>query len=297
MPRQKSIKIGALNVTLHPHSDEIYVQLIKDAKKLRRPICYRENHYAIMGPLSWADGTRKSKILHGILYRFLDFSQNSLWLNLEAQKPADPGELSEVMIPPHLKPGLAVIQYAFSVMNHRIYFEMRNDRHQTLGPTSAQKIFGQFFNQKELTDRYGEANVFVEPAKEALDKIFKIPELEKLVIDVTRPNPDNLEEEEKKVMQRLSTQNARRERIELIAQKGKSLKPNRDTELLARVAAANGSVWGKGKDEEGNPVEESTRDHPWSAIVKFNPKLKNATNAFIESVKSHVYESIKTLLD
>jgi hypothetical protein len=78
-----------------------------------------------------------------------------------------------------------------------------------------------------------------------------------------RPNPDDLGDDFRRVMDSLEDEGARSQKIEKIkAAKTPTLIPNADTKKLAVIASTNGYVSGEGKDESGTPVFESTEEHP-----------------------------------
>ena len=55
--------------------------------------------------------------------------------------------------------------------------------------------------------------------------------------------------------------------------------------VLSQIAAANGNVTGIGRDENDNPLDESTVDHPWSETLKYNPKVQDGRSAFIQKAR------------
>lgn len=285
MPKLRSIKIGALNITLHPHTSDKYVQLFRDAKAIRRSVRFKANHYAMLGTIREMEEGAPELGLCGLLYRHIDFGKDEPWLNLLEEKPADEGDLDNIKIPEHLKPGLTSMRYVFFPEHHRLFFETKNEEQKTLGPTSAQKIFSAILNQHSLVEQYGEVTITIEPSKEGLEKIFAIPKLKRLSLEICRPNADDLEDAEKKVLDRLNKQNAKREDITLIAEKGSSLEPDEDMKTLAQIAASNGKVTGKGKDQNNNTLDESTRDHPWGYTIKYDPDTQDGQSAFLQKAK------------
>ncbi|MDT0574464.1 DUF4747 family protein, partial [Streptomyces sp. DSM 3412] len=105
--------------------------------------------------------------------------------------------------------------------------------------------------------------VTVVPSAEALDMIFAMPRLKKLEINVVRPNPDSLDEQEERILQKLLDQGAKEQTVVLKKRPGiQKLTPDEDTRTLAKVAANNGSVSAEGRDDDGKTVFESTKDHP-----------------------------------
>jgi hypothetical protein len=129
-------------------------------------------------------------------------------------------------------------------------------------------------NNSLSQDRFGEVDVTVIPEANAVDRIFRIPELSRLEIIVLRPNPDDLGEYEKEVFEKIDKQNARRYETALVKKRGRgSLKPDEDTRALADIAASNGYVKGHGRDAEGLLTDESTRDHPERRVIRLVDRI------------------------
>ncbi len=284
MPRFRSIQVSALNITTHPHSPEKYIQLFQDVFEAARPARFRSNHYGMIGSLHFLDENNPLEGIHGEIYKFLDFNADEPWLNLAEHKKADEHDLRQVNIPDHLKPDFASARYIFLPRSHKLFFESKTADSKSFGPTTMQKIFTGIFSLKSIRELYGEVDVTIEPSREGLKNIFSIHTLKRLQIVLQRPNPDDLEETEKEVLERLNQQNAKKMESLLIADSGQSLAPDKGTQTLAKIAASNGHVSGEGKDEEGMRIEESTADHPWHHVIKFNPKTQGAREAFLGQV-------------
>jgi hypothetical protein len=131
---------------------------------------------------------------------------------------------------------------------------------------------------------FEEINVVVSPSSESLDRIFKLPNLRKLEININRPNPDDLDAEEDKIFKKLDNQNAKKQEFVLTAIPKQGIVPDKDTKILARVAANNGSVMATGYDAEEQRVFISTEDHPWEHTVQYNPDLHPGLDVFKNTV-------------
>ena len=284
MPRMKTLKIAALNITIHPHKPELYVNLIRDVFKSRKPARFRSNHFGMIGTFHYLEEDDPLSGIHGELHKFLDFDMEEEWLNLNAHKKADKDDLEEVNIPEHLKPDFSSARYVFYPRRHRLFFESFTADRKSFGPQTVERIFAGLFNNVTIKRKYGPVDVTVEPTREGLEKIFEIPKLRRLKIILTKPNADDQDEEETKVLERLDNQNARRMETTLVGESGMTLAPDEDTRVLASVAASNGRVFGEGKDIEGKPVSESTEDHPWQDVVRYNPKSQGPREAFLSRV-------------
>ncbi|MBE0669694.1 MAG: DUF4747 family protein, partial [Anaerolineales bacterium] len=104
MARPKTIKIGALNITTHPHSSEGYIRLFQEASKIKWPVNYWGNYFAKIGYLHNMDSGQPEKGLSGYIRRFIDVDKSKPWLNTKEDKEAAKEDLEELNWPDHLKP-------------------------------------------------------------------------------------------------------------------------------------------------------------------------------------------------
>lgn len=291
MARPRTISICALNIKVHPHSPEHYADLLRDVFRLNRAVEFRANHYAMLGTLHSVDRKAPEDGMHGHLFRFLDFDRSQPWLNLEEHKAAEEKDLRAVRIPEHLKPNLLTFEYLFLPKHHRFFFECKSGK-AAMSPASAKKIVDLQFKHPEILKKYGDVDVIVEPAREQLERIFAIPKLTKLHFIISRPNPDDQDEFEARVLRRLNIQNAARYEESLTSIKGHRLQPDEETKSLATVASSNGVVEGYGKDAEGRPIRESTVDHPLIENASYNPEVQTSHGAFVAKAR----EMLRTIL-
>lgn len=82
-----------------------------------------------------------------------------------------------------------------------------------------------------------------------------------LVIEVTPPNPDDLEDYERAIFEGMEEQRAGSYRVSMQEADGRGLAPGEDTKRLANVAQSNGKVVGTG-GTRGKTKTLSTTDHP-----------------------------------
>ncbi|NMG04927.1 DUF4747 family protein [Azoarcus taiwanensis] len=108
--------------------------------------------------------------------------------------------------------------------------------------------------------------------------------MDKLTILIKRPNPDSHKKAERKVLERLNAQNIAKYQHELTSIPGASIAPDPDTRTLAQVAARNGLVHVKGRDNTDHPVEYNTVDHPWQHSEYYDPSVETAYNTFANAV-------------
>ncbi|GHB30310.1 hypothetical protein GCM10009038_31350 [Salinicola rhizosphaerae] len=198
----------------------------------------------------------------GELISFVDINPDDPWLNLSSGKTAGEDELRKLKIPDHLKPGMRRFHFVFFPKTHRLVFESKNTKGETLGPSSAQRAFERLLNTEDLNLLFGPIDVIVEPEKNALDEIFKIEKLKSVTIFITRPNGDDTGDAEREIMRRLEKMNAQSTTEVYNARKGESLKLDEEAKSYAEIGSHNGYVQARGKNSANEPVFESTEQYP-----------------------------------
>jgi hypothetical protein len=286
----RGVEIGALNIVMpEPHGPERYISLLRDAYRTKRVIKVRGEFAAILGGFG---SPEMDDFVGGEVYKFFNLDISSRWINVEQQAPAEADELNLIRVPDNLKPGLQAFPFLFHPKRHRLFFLSR-DRDEHVGPTDAMRYFRELLNQPRLVQRYGKIEVTVEPERDSLDKIFGMSELRRLDIELSPPNPDDLEEYETAVKQRMRKQNAQRLQMTLVAERGGSIQPDDDTKALSRVAQSNGHVTGRGRIGDGPVVDVSTQQHPLLSKETYDPDVDTplaavlrAANAFIRKIRN-----------
>lgn len=284
MAKEKKVGIGAVNITMHPHSPEDYVQLFKDAKNLKCFARMSKDKAGLIASVNYHDKSKgKTSALRGDLYRFSNIDIEGSWFNTQTNQHAEETELNSVVIPEHLKPNSSRFSYIFFPESHVLFYESYYDGH-SLGSRSVLKLIEGALNDPRLVNKYGVIDVTVIPSREKLSMALSISRMDKLTMLIKRPNPDNHKNAERRVLQRLNSQNVAKYRHELVSIPGTSITPDPDTKTLAHVAARNGLVEVKGRDQTDHPVEYTTEDHPWKHSEYYDPGVETAYNTFANSV-------------
>lgn len=265
------ITVAVINVVMtRPHEPGRYIGLLQKAYSLRSVAKFRGDYDAILGSL-FTD--RAQNAVTGDVYKYLHLDVNEGWFNVDSTEPATEQDLSRLNIPENLKPHFQTVGYYFNAITHKFYFLAREGRVRV--SAGAMKAFlERIFAHPSLVDEFGLVELTVVPDTEALQKIFAMPVLQKLVIEVKPPNPDDNDVAFTRIMEELDNQNAQKMRIEYTAQSGESLSPGAETTLLAEVAASNGYVYAKGKNSEGLTIERKTVDHPRLHHVAYDPAVQ-----------------------
>lgn len=293
----RHMEISALNITIHPHSPQLYIDMLNDAvtmqlsdQKSKKFLHIRGQEKAFLSPVltTIVDG---QTCLYGHVYRFFDLDISGGWLDIASGKEAQKEDLTQINIPDHLKPYVSGFYFIFFPNEHRLIFQSSarpsHKRNQVrFSPHSAQMIFDQLFEKlSKQNEKYDNISVTVEQSPDALDNIWKLEVVRSLEIVITRPNNDDISHLDNSVKRRLEKMNASKMTETLSAEKGKSIVPDEDVKNLAAVALSNGYVEGTGKDAHGSPKKISTKFHPVSEVISYNHSIQIVFDAFLEGAK------------
>jgi hypothetical protein len=255
-----TIEVAALNITASPHPPGIYVKILQ-AVAGREISLWGSDRAKITEPRG-IEGRPDDFFGEILIWAHID--TESPWINKDIDAEASPEDMQVVVdaLPENLEPNFRTFTYVLNQSSHVLVFECRNEERQRLSPQRARRLFGMLFERHLPEDMPG-VDITVIPELESLEKIFSIKRLRKLDIFISRPNPDDIGEDFKRIMDGLLAEGARSQKIEKIkAAKEPTLKPSDETKRLAEIASTNGYVSGEGKDEAGAKVFESTEDHP-----------------------------------
>ena len=281
----KQIVMSGLNIVIHPHTPDLYLDLFRKLFSLKRPIAIRGTQFVMIGELERVDKEDPLKGISGKIYRFDHIDEQAPWFNVEDHSVAKPDEVAKVNIPKHLKPNLVMFDFVFFPRGHKMYIESRNST-KTLAAGVVKKLLDSISLIPAIVKQFGSVEVTVLPDKESLETILRIHRLTKLVIDVKRPNPDDLgEKEDVRVFRRFKKMNTRRLEQVLTAEPGETIKPDEDIQLLARVASTNGKVHAVGYSSLGQRVEESTVNRPWKHTIEYDTDAQIASDAFLQAAQ------------
>lgn len=242
-------------------------------------------HAALLGSLNAPRQYTKGAILTGEVFRFVRLDSTMPWFNIQTSDTASEDELSEVKIPAHLRPHLQRITFAFRPDNHLLWF-VSEDRHDRMGPKAMVTFLQSLFDKTFLEKKASKVEVTAMSDTESLQTMLNLAKIDKLTIQLKRPNPDDFDELEASVLRRMESQNAQKHEIVLVAKAGKTITPDSETLALASVAANNGSVSVLGKDASGVRVEESTEKRPLQKTAVVNSDLETSMDVLVRSMYS-----------
>jgi hypothetical protein len=254
-----TIEVAALNIVASPHPPGTYLKLFQHVAGKEVPL-WGSDRAKITEPRA-IDGRADDFFGEVLIWTHID--TDIPWINKDTDTEATDEEMQPVVeaLPDNLEPNFRPFTYLLNQAEHIVLIETRNEARQRLAPKRAKRMFDLLF--EGLPPDLPEVDVTVIPEEESLEKIFAIQRLRKLEIFIKRPNPDDLGDDYKRIMDGLEAEGARSQKIEKIkAAKRPTLTPSDETKRLAVIASTNGYVSGEGKDESGTAVFESTEGHP-----------------------------------
>ncbi|MDD2466144.1 MAG: DUF4747 family protein [Desulfobulbus sp.] len=288
MARSRVLRVGALNIKTHPHSESGYSSLLTDVFTIGKSVKIRGSSWGMLG--TFQSDKDNDKIVHfGTIYKFLNIDPKDPWLNTLTKMPVKDKEGRIVQpIAENLKPNLKEIFYIFYPKHHRMFFES-----DLLPPKMAMHLMESLFRQKSIVNKYGNVDVEIETSIEAVEKILAIPILNKLEIKISKPNPGDVldEDDEAKVFKRFDRVKARKLSEKWDSHKGQGLEPDEDIKMLMRVASSNGLITAEGLGANEQKITESTQSHPRIMKDRFNPDTQTELS-FFKNMASRMYASL-----
>ncbi|KGW92034.1 DUF4747 family protein [Burkholderia pseudomallei] len=293
MARPKKLPMGIVNITLHPHSPERYVDLFTKLFSLDVMADAAMNHKMFLGRVSSITEGKPLDGIAGEFYRFFNLDKRSAWISTATRTALKRTEANRVKdIPDDLKPDASSFQFVFYPKQHRLVYTLRGQYFEnslvnprtppTMSPNSLVAVLNQLFADPKIIDEFGRVEVTAEPRKEKLEEMLGLKRMQHFRIELTRPNPDDHDALERRYLKKLDDQNVRQQVIELRAATGSGIKLDDDMKQAARVAASNGKVEVEGYNEQDKKVYESTEEHPYTDTISYNPKLQQPVQVLAE---------------
>lgn len=274
MARDKILRLGAINIVQHPHSEEKYIELFEEIAKEPRPTKIFGQYYGIIHSL---EVNKEEGYIYGKFFRYTNINNNTPWINLNenSQIVDDDGDAVQ-QVEDHIKPNSKEIYFYFIIKNHRLVFDSKY-----ISPNSIKEFLQNLILNTEFSEIKKENVVVnVEQSEESLEEIFNIYSINQIDLLINRPNPDDLYDTlENGIKERLENMDA--DTYQQVIKSGQtSLNPDHELKGYMHVARSNGRVNVKGKDESGKTITESTESHPLEVKNSYNDGEESYLSAF-----------------
>jgi hypothetical protein len=281
--RSSTFYVACLNIVLHPHTKDKYVHLLSTIYRNKLDAKVRGDDAIMIGSFYHASPAGdKNEFYTGNIYKYLKLDAAEDWFNTMEMDAASKEDVKGILIPEHLKPHFKKFQYVFFPENHRLYFITTKKDH-SLSPQMVKRFFEVVATRAEIAE-FGELTTTVQPEKGITEEFFSIDRISIIELEIHKPNPDDHDDFEEDVMERLKELNAGKEKRQYSEASNSGLKPDKQLKALASVAAENGEVYVKGRTG-GKVVELSTKDRPLKSSTSYNPDLQSELDALLEKAE------------
>lgn len=281
MARKVKVSASALNVRLHPHSTEIYINWIEAifSARLIAPV-HGDRH----GMISMLDRSERGQgAISGIITTFVKLDGRGEWFNSEQLKEATEEQVSEINIPSNLYPNSSTFYFYLNAEKHKLYFQTYS-KGKVFTPTSSLRFFSSLSRDLKIMALFGEAKISIVQDKANLEKMFSIKRIKEIEITILKPSSDVFDDDfEKNIEKHLEDTASSQFTVTYRAEANKSIKPDDDIRKISGVALENGSVNVKGRDEKG-AVRLNSTQFPKEMHDRYDPDLQTERNAFFSLI-------------
>jgi hypothetical protein len=288
----RKIILSAVNIVTHPHSTEDYVKIFKKARDLKQLIKIHGDRHAVLRSI-WSDSAVKSadklsNPIYGEIYSYIQLGDDA-WFDLLEGEPATPEEAAEVKIPSELVPHLKRIAYVFFPDKHLFVYVSGDSNKGSMSPPQMKGFLEKLFNDNRITEiaEFDTVEVRTVQSKETVTQILESLSIEKLTIQLNRPN-DTGSDPEKSIEEEMEEQGLARMEIFQRSSKHDHIKPNKKTREYMEAALTNGFVEAIGYDDNDNITTLKTIEKPFKDPYKLDEDQQTYLDAFLENARKVV---------
>lgn len=266
----KYANFGMLNVVAHPHPEGTYRDLFERAGRLTDGVNFRGDQFARLSPVS----ETRNGVFTGRIAVWTEIDKSAKTIQKRTLIEAALSE-SNVRIPDDLGFNSKIFAFAFHEREHKLFVELVNQEAHSISISSVQKVVLEVLT-KVRPDSVDDLSVFVVSRRNAVDQILATEKLAKIEIVLNMPNPDDLDDDKRRLLKELEDMKARQVKTELTRARGQEtliLLPR--YRVMAELAKDNGYVTATGRDGE-RKVERSTKDYPEDIQVELLPDESSA---------------------
>lgn len=290
---ERVIRLGALNIVTQPHSAARYQELLFKVKNRRKAGRMRGDRFGMLGLMSKTDHPGKSgAYIEGLITTFTQINVDGDWANIFTGAKAEEADIEGLNIPDNIRPNPAFNRFRFYLKEHLFVFEIGNGGYR-LTPNNAEKLFDRLFSAPSIQTEFGEVSVTAYPSKDSVGNILRSKHLQRLYLVIHTPNPDDGENAEARLMQRLDSMNAKRLDQVVVAKRDGFIAPDALLIQEAKIAAKNGRVDAKIK-RDGRSKDISTKDSAYIYVHTYSIESNTTEREFgiaAEVVRHQLRES------
>lgn len=274
-------QVFGLNITVHPeHNPTIYSNMIKYAYEMKRTINVGgRNNYMVISRIE----PEKDGIIIGRITRFSGINSDEPWFDVDKMEIAEEDQMKNIVIPSHLKPNSCEFWFGFDSKHHIMVIDKSNEG-KNISIKYARTFIEKLLTSDEILKEFGEVNVNEITDINELDRMLARKDIKRIIIKITRPNPDDILHLSVPYFERLRSMNVNEQTTDCKASDGACIVPDDNMIKDAQISALNGRTECYIQGEKGTKkIKISTDNHP--KIISIPIDTENSIQTIRDAIK------------
>ncbi len=295
MARAKKLAYGAVNITMHPHSPEKYVDLFRMARKNAGNINLRSDSFATLSYFyPYKKGQAHSEPFEGEVLKYTDIDINGDWFDIVKKDIATDEEKERISIPENLKPNVARFSFVFLPASHLLVYEMQ-DKNRHLSSRQMESFLNGIFSDERIIGKFGKVNVTILTEPESVERMLSFKGITCINMITRRPNPDDLASAESIMQKRFKRIGVIEEDKTYKSERGQDIKPDAELKQDALIASRNGEVSIRRINEAGLVETHASSDAPLQRVESYDSDVTSVSELLLLRARS-LADEFKRLL-
>jgi len=186
--------------------------------------------------------------------------------------------LKDLFIPEYLQPNYDPFYFHFSSKTHILSYEKK------ISPRSVKKFLESVFSNKEIVKNYGSIGVSVIQNEQILSEIFSLSYIKRIDITLFRPNPDDHGSLDDIMMNTMEKSGASEIHLGIVGASKTGVVATEEIKSLSKLALRHGEVEARGYDPQNNLVVRSSKNHPVTEKISYDPEVSSDRDTFRKAV-------------
>jgi hypothetical protein len=281
MARAKKLTYGAVNITMHPHSPEKYIELFKMARKNANNVNLRSDSFATLSYFyPYKTGQAISEPFEGEILKYTDIDINGDWFDIVKKDIASDEEKERINIPENLKPNVARFSFVFLPTSHLLVYEMQ-DKSRHLSSKQIEFFLNGIFSHEKIIAKFGRVNVTILTEPESVERMLSLKGITCINMITRRPNPDDLASAESIMQKRFKRIGVIEEDKTYKSERGQEIKPDGELKQDALIASRNGEVNIRRINEAGLVEVHASSDAPLQRVEPYDSDVTSVSDLLL----------------
>ncbi|WP_440482068.1 DUF4747 family protein [Serratia marcescens] len=286
MARAKKLTYGAVNITMHPHSPEKYIELFRMARKNASNVNLRGGSFATLSYFyPYKKGQAHSEPFEGEVLKYTDIDVDGDWFDIVKKDIASDEEKGRINIPDNLKPNVARFSFVFLPVSHLLVYEMQ-DKNRHLTSRQMESFLNGIFSHEKIIEKFGKVNVTALTEPDSVERMLSLKGITCINMVTRRPNPDDLASAESIMQKRFKRIGVIEEDKTYKSERGQEIKPDGELKQDALIASRNGEVSVRRINEVGLVEVHASSDVPLQRVESYDSDVTSVSELLLLRAKS-----------